>query len=221
MTGARWALTRSALRSVLALVVALACAACGGKDHSSGPSGAPNDLLVALNASQNDGRTVRWPTLPIPVFLNGIARADEVNAWAGATGAVSFTFVGSPPAAGISFRFGGGDDECGATVVSYGTDGRILGADIEVVQSVFRGPQCQRTVTHETGHAIGFLAHTADGGLMDPDGGNGDITAADVGFVQLLYSMAPGTFVGLGERLRVPLGPAGRRSVRIVDPVRR
>src|SRR5207344_215694 len=148
------------------------------------------------------------------------AKADEVNAWAAATGgAVSFTFVGSPPAAGVSFRFGGGSDECGSTVVDYGPDGRIVGADIEVVQNVFRGPQCQRTVTHETGHAIGFLGHTSDGGLMDPDGGNGDITAADVTFVQLLYSMAPGTFVGLGERVRIPLGRTGRRTVRIVDPV--
>jgi hypothetical protein len=211
------------VRIALALVaVVLGYAGCGGKDHSSGPSGSGNDLLIALNASQNDGRTVRWPSLPIPVFLNGIAQADEVNAWAAATGsAVSFTFVGSAPAAGISFRYGGGGDECGSTVVDYGPDGRIVGADIEVVQSVFRGPQCQRTVTHETGHAIGFLGHTSDGGLMDPDGGNGDITAADVTFVQLLYALAPGTFIGLGERVRVPLGRTGRRSVRIVDPVRR
>jgi len=29
--------------------------------------------------------------------------------------------------------------------------------------------QGQRTVVHETGHAVAFLAHTADGGLMDLD----------------------------------------------------
>jgi hypothetical protein len=207
-------------RLALALVaLALGCAGCGSKS-SSGPSGG-TDLLITLNASFNDGRTVRWATLPIPVFLNGIAQADEVNAWAAATGgAVSFTFVGSPPAAGIAFRFGGGNDVCGSTVVEYESDGRITSANIQVVQSVFRGPQCQRTVTHETGHAIGFLAHTADGGLMDDDGGNGEITPDDVTFIRSLYALAPGTSVGLGERVRIPLGRTGRRSVTIIDPVR-
>jgi hypothetical protein len=56
---------------------------------------------------------------------------------------------------------------------------------------------------------------------MDPDGGNGEITPDDVTFIRSLYSLAPGTFVGLGERVRIPLGRAGRRSVTIVDPVRR
>ena len=175
-----------------------------------------------LNTSFNDGRTVRWAARPIPVFLNGIARTDEVNAWAAATGgAVTFTFVGGPPVAGISFLFGGGNDVCGATFIEYESDGHISSADIQVVQGIFRGPQCQRTVVHETGHAIGFLAHTADGGLMDPDGGNGEITPEDVTFIRDLYALAPGTFVGLGERTRIPLTRSGRRSVRIVDPVRR
>jgi hypothetical protein len=76
-------------------------------------------------------------------------------------------------------------------------------------------------VVHETGHGIGFLAHTADGGLMDPDGGNGQITDEDVRFIRDLYSLAPGTFVGSAESRRLPLGPTGRRSITIVDPVRR
>jgi hypothetical protein len=212
------------MRRIMPLVVlALLCADCGKHSSVSGPSGSATDLLIALNASANDGRTVRWAAVPIPVFLNGIARADEVNAWAVATGgAVTFTFVGSPPAAGISFRFGGGNDVCGSTLVEYGSDGRITSADIEVVQAIFRGPQCQRTVVHETGHAIGFLAHTADGGLMDPDGGSGEITSEDVTFIQSLYALAPGTFVGRDERTRVALARSGgRRSVMIVDPVRR
>ena len=210
------------MRSILVLVVlALGWAGCG-HGSPSGPSGSGRDLLIALNASFNDGRTIRWAALPIPVFLNGIARADEVNAWAAATGgAVTFTFVGGPPVAGISFRFGGGNDVCGATIVEYESDGHITSADIQVVQGIFRGPQCQRTVVHETGHAIGFLAHTADGGLMDPDGGNGEITPEDVTFIRDLYALAPGTFVGSGERTRIPLTRSGRRSVRIVDPVRR
>jgi hypothetical protein len=209
-------------RVVGLLVVALGSVGCGSHKDHSGPSTGDAALLVQLNASFNDGRTVRWGSLPIPVFLNGIARPDEVNAWAAATGGVvSFTFVGSPPPAGISFRFGGGNDVCGSALVEYTEDGHITAADIQVVQGIFRGPQCQRTVVHETGHAIGFLAHTADGGLMDPDGGNGEITPEDVSFIRALYSLAPGTFVGLGERTRIRLGRMGRRSVTIVDPVRR
>lgn len=76
-------------------------------------------------------------------------------------------------------------------------------------------------MVHETGHAIGFLAHAADGGLMDPDGGNGEITPDDVTFIRSLYALAPGSFVVLGERARIPLGRTGRRSVTIIDPVRR
>ncbi len=213
---------RLAVARIILMVVALVfgCVGCG-KSSASGPSGS-SDLLIALNARFNDGRTVRWAALPIPVFLNGIARADEVNAWAAATGgAVTFTFVGNPPAAGIAFRFGGGNDVCGSALVEYESDGRITSADIQVVQAIFRGPQCQRTVVHETGHAIGFLAHTADGGLMDPDGGDGEITTGDVTFIRDLYALAPGTFVGLGERTRIALARSGRRSVTIVDPVRR
>jgi hypothetical protein len=100
-------------------------------------------------------------------------------------------------------------------------DGHITSADIQVVVAIFRTPECVGTVSHETGHAIGFLAHTADGGLMDPDGGNGQITSEDVSFIRSLYTLAPGTFVGLAERTRVASGRTGRRSITIVDPVRR
>src|SRR5262249_32908405 len=64
------------------LVIALWSAGCGGHKAHSGPSTSDTSLLVQLNAQFNDGRTVRWAGLPVPVFLNGVARADEVNAWA-------------------------------------------------------------------------------------------------------------------------------------------
>jgi hypothetical protein len=205
------------------LALALGVAGCGSSHHSStGPSGSDQQLLVQLNAQFNDGKTVRWATLPVPVFTNGIARQDEVTVWQSATGgAVTFTFVGSPPASGISFRSGGGSDVCGLTTVEYDSDGHITSADVQIVVAIFRTPVCTNTVRHETGHAIGFLAHTADGGLMDPDGGNGQITSEDVSFIRSLYALAPGTFVGLAERTRVPLAHTGRRSITIVDPVRR
>lgn len=208
-------------RLVILAGVSLALVACGSKHDTSGPS-TDSALLVPLNAQFNDGHTVRWANLPVPVFTNGIARPEEVTAWSAATGgAVTFTFVGSPPANGISFRAGGGSDVCGLTTIEYDSNGQISSADIQIVVAIFRTPVCVGTVSHETGHGIGFLAHTADGGLMDPDGGNGQITPEDVTFVRTLYSLAPGTFVGLSEARRVPLGRSGRRSMTFVDPVRR
>ena len=56
---------------------------------------------------------------------------------------------------------------------------------------------------------------------MDPDGGNGQITSEDVSFIRSLYALAPGTFVGLAERTQVAVARTGRRSITIVDPVRR
>ena len=63
-----------------------------GKDHGTGST--QNAPLFEFNAQQNGGRTVRWPSLPVRLFLgDGVARADEVTVWMGATGgAVTFTF---------------------------------------------------------------------------------------------------------------------------------
>jgi hypothetical protein len=212
-------------RIALLVGLALGLAACGGGggDKSSGPSGPNTAYLFQHNARFNDGVTTRWPTLPIRVFANNIARPDEVRVWTQVTGGlVTFTFVGSASQADITFRFGTGDDICGVTTIEFEGDGRIVNADVRVVREVFRGPQCVRTVTHETGHAIGFLDHTADGGLMDPDGGSGEITAPVAGFFVDLYTLAPGTFVGSASKARATLRRSGGRyAVTIVDPIRR
>jgi len=57
------------------------CGGHGSQNNPSGPSGSDTALLIQLNARFNDGRTVRWANLPIPVFTNGIAREDEVTGW--------------------------------------------------------------------------------------------------------------------------------------------
>ena len=130
-----------------------------GSDNGSGSS--KNAPLYEFNARFNGGRTARWSNLPVRVFLgNGVASAGEVTAWTAATGgAVTFTFVGSAGGANITFRFQSGSDICGVTLVEYTDEGDITSADVAVSQSVYRGPQCVRTVTHETAHAIGFFSH--------------------------------------------------------------
>jgi hypothetical protein len=186
--------------------------------------GHSDSFLFENNAQFNGGRTVRWPNLPIRVFLgNGVASAGEVTVWTAQTGGlVTFTFVGSPAGAGITFGFRGGDDICGITDVEYTDDGQITSADVRVSQSIYRGPQCVRTVTHETAHAIGFLDHTSDGGLMDDDGGNGEITPPVSQMLRDLYSLAPGTVVSAERRKPlVQRRSGGRNTMTFIYPVRR
>jgi hypothetical protein len=93
---------------------------------------------------------------------------------------------------------------------------------VHVSQAIYRGPQCVRTVTHETAHAIGFLSHTSDGGLMDDDGGNGDITPPVSQMFRDLYSLAPGTVINVEKRRPLVERRAGGRNVMtFVHPVRR
>ena len=191
-----------------------------GRDHTGATSNAP---LYDFNASQNNGRTVRWPVLPVRVFLGGnVARADEVNIWTQATnGAVTFVFVGSAATANITFGFQSGTDVCGVTFIEYDDSGNLTSAETRVSQSIYRGPQCVRTVTHETAHAIGFLGHTADGGLMDPDGGNGAITPLVAGVLSDLYHLAPGTQVSMEAKAFSLKRPGSRNHMTFVYPVRK
>jgi hypothetical protein len=207
---------------IAALVVVLVpgLVACGGHHSSSGSNS--TELLVQHNAQFNDGRTVRWPALPVRVALNGLGTPDEVTAWTSATGgAVTFAFVGGPIGNGVNMRGTGSSEVCGVTTVEYGSDGVITSADIALSRPIYRSPQCVRTVTHETGHAIGFLNHTSNGGLMDDDGGNGQFNAEVTETIQDLYALAPGTFVGRGERPRLGLEPRGRRTLVFVTYPRR
>jgi hypothetical protein len=192
---------------------------CGGDNGTGSTTNAP---LFEFNAQQNGGRTVRWRNLPIRAFLGTVARPDEVNVWTGATdGAVTFTFVGTPAAANITYGFRSGTDICGVTFLEFTDDGDFTSAEVLVSQSIYRGPQCQRTVTHETAHAIGFLGHTDDGGLMDPDGGNGVITPLVAGVLRDLYHLSPGTMVTAQTKQLGLRRPGGKHVLTFVYPVRR
>lgn len=209
----RWEVTAILALSALWL---LGC----GKDHGTGST--TNAPLFEFNAQQNGGRTVRWPNPPVRVFLGGAARSDEVGIWTAATdGAVSFTFVGSRGAADVRFGFRSGTDICGVTFIEFTDDGNLTSADVQVSQSIYRGPQCQRTVTHEAAHSIGFLGHTEDGGLMDADGGNGVITPLVAGVLRDLYHFPPGTIVSAETKRFGLRRPGGKNVMTFVSPVRR
>ena len=112
-----------------------------GCDNDDDTSGATKNVpLFEFNAFDNGGRTIRWPNLPIRVFLgNGVARTDEVTAWTGATGgAVTFTFVGSAGAADITIQLHGRTDTCGITDIVFDGD-NITGASIGVSPAIYRG----------------------------------------------------------------------------------
>jgi hypothetical protein len=191
----------------------LGTVACGGNNPSAPTAADGQPLLLRHNARLNGGRTVRWATLPIPVFLNGIAQPGEVLEWTRATGVVRFQFVDAAPRAGIRFLLSGASDLCAITTVEYADDGHIVRADVHVAPELYRGPRCTRTIVHEVGHAIGFLSHTADGGLMDPTRGNGRFTAEVVDTIRALYEVPPGTAVPTTERARPAESRTGGRRV--------
>jgi len=203
----------------LAVLTILGLTGCH-KDHSTGATS--NAPLYQYNAQQNAGRTVRWPALPVKVYLvGGVAQASEVSIWTQATnGAVTFAFVGGAAGANITFEYQSATDVCGVTFVEFDDNGNLTSAETRVSQSIYRGPQCERTVTHESAHAIGFLGHTADGGLMDPDGGNGAITPLVAGVLSDLYHLAPGTQVSPEVKAFGLKRPGGRTHMTFVYPVR-
>jgi hypothetical protein len=180
------------------LILSLAFYGCGsGGNSNSGGGGSTTDyrFLYDHNANQLGGYTIRWETNTIKVFTNGIPGAESaVNRWAGP---VNFIFVGSAPPDGISFSLTNSSSYCGVTNTYYFNSGKISQALVQITadQSFCRGGLAN-TVAHETAHALGFFGHTSDGGLMDPDGGNGTITSSVRSFFNSLYSHSYGWNIG-------------------------
>jgi len=171
----------------------LTLCACSKSDSESGGGGGSSEyrFLYDHNAKELDGHTIRWGSNTVNVYTGGIPGVETaVNRWAGP---VNFNFVGAPPSDGITFNWTSSGNYCGLTNTFYFTSGRISRAVIYVNenQQLCRGG-LDNTLTHETAHALGFFGHTADGTLMDPDGGNGNITSSLRSFMGLLYSHSPG-----------------------------
>jgi hypothetical protein len=184
---------------LLLLLLTLSCGSGGGSSSGGGgsssggggsgwPSGDYN-YLYRYNASLNNGIIIRWQT-PILVNTNGIPGAeDSFRQWGSL-----FSFVNYNPSEGIIVNIGNpGAGLCGITSGGryYRSNGRMISANI-TIRSDLRN--CVNTITHEACHAIGFWnGHTADGGLMDPNGGNGQITTPVRNMINLLYALPLGT----------------------------
>ena len=176
----------------LSLFIFLVTISCGGGSSSSGgggfnwPSG-DYQYLNAHNAGINNGIIIRWET-PIFVNTNGIPGAeDSFRQWG-----LPFSFVNADPPEGIVVRIGNlPAGTCGVTESRWFlSNGRMISATI-TIRADLRG--CNNTITHEAGHALGIHVHTADGGLMDLTGGNGQITSPVRNMINLLYAFPVGT----------------------------
>jgi hypothetical protein len=192
---------------ILILVLVLGGCSSGGSNSGGGGSSTDYRFLYEHNANLLGGYTVRWETNTIKVFTNGLPGAESaVSRW---TGPVNFIFVNYPPQDGIVFSVTNSTTYCGITNTYYLNNGKITQAVIQISssQNFCRGGLAN-TLTHETGHALGFFGHTADGGLMDPDGGNGVITASLRNFFNLLYSNPPGWNISsfLSGQGKIPSG---------------
>ena len=171
------------------LILALGLWACDLGSSNSGGGGSSTDFqfLYNYNANQLDGHTIRWESNTIKVFTGGIPGAEAaISRWAGP---VNFAFVGSPPSDGVSFSFTNSGSSCGVTTTYFFNSGKISQAIVQIHtnQTSCKGG-LDNTVSHEMAHALGFFGHTSDGGLMDFDGGNSNITTPVRNFMNLLYS---------------------------------
>lgn len=202
------------------LLLLVGCRGGGGGGSSATPSVITDPFVFQHNASINGGVLTRWPSLPITVDRGQIVDADgQFNRWRDATGgAVSFVFLGT--GSGVLVRLGGAaPDTCAETVVFFTAGGSITRAETTLTP-IWNTSACVETIAHEGGHAIGFFGHTSDGGLMDPDGGNGQITGQVANMIRTLYSNPPGTMVKSALLARGAQAPGGIRSVRFVTPAR-
>jgi len=187
-------------------VFALALYACsqGGSNSGGGSSSANYQFLYDHNAKELDGHTIRWESNTIKVYTGGIPGAESaINQW---VGPVNFNYVGSSPSDGISLSWTNSSSYCGQTTTYYTNSGKILQAIVQIAtnQAGCRGG-LDNTLSHEAAHGLGFFGHTADGGLMDPDGGNSNITTPVRNFMSLLYSHPSGwdisSFLSLKTKL--------------------
>ena len=184
------------------LLFFLSCSPGEENNDQVEPNQTDGKLLRDLNGSENNNRTLRFEEGPIKVYLLILGNDGErqVEAWTDATdGLIQFDFVGSEPDQGIAiYSLSTIPGTCGVTFEPSQSDGIIKKATI-TIDPISLLPICQKTISHEIGHALGLFGHTNDGGLMDPDGGNGKFTNQVKRIITTLYTLPPDTDISTLE----------------------
>ena len=104
------------------------------------------------------------------------------------------------------------ENYCGVATPEMWTDGVIRGCRIRInaYHSSLGCGTLASTVIHEVAHCLGFFRHTTDGGLMDAVANNAtSANATTWNMVSLLYSLSPGTDIGI--KLRIPSRARGHK----------
>jgi len=189
-------------RGELSLVLLILLTGCTSEGDPSGPAPPGSidfQLVNYLNVSPgfNNGKTVRFRSNTIPVHVGeGVEDFEELTIWTTVSnGIIQFNFVSVPSSEGILIQLGRtGPGICATTsMFRFGDDGSIQQATI-TLGPLYNNPSfCRNTIAHEVGHAIGIFPHTADGGLMDFDGGNGQVTEPVATAITYIYSVPPST----------------------------
>lgn len=175
----------------VALGLAIILAACNSGGGSSGGGSGDYDYLYRMNAIELSGHTIRWANNIISVNAGNVPGVPAAfNQWASASGgAVGFVYTGG--GANVRLRYGstGG---CGVTYISFNSAGLITSVSMIIERSqAYCDGGLAATVTHEAGHAIGFMGHDTTG-IMHPYKA-GPLTSQQGNMIRLLYSMPPGT----------------------------
>lgn len=151
--------------------------------------------LYNYNAVYLSGRTIRYPNIPVRVGSTDIATSVSTafNVWNSASGGrLRFTFGSGSGTITVTMDKTMSSNICGQCVTYWNSAGEIIEADITLNPDQSRcSGGLSKTLTHEAGHATGFLGHDSSS-IMNPTG-SGQVTTQNKRFYRMLYTFKPGT----------------------------
>ena len=151
--------------------------------------------LYSYNAVYLSGRTIRYPNIPVRVGSTSIPTSVSTafNVWRSASGGrLRFTFSSGSGTITVTMDDTMSSNICGQCVTWWNSAGEIIEAKITLNPDQSRcSGGLSKTLTHEAGHATGFLGHDSSS-IMNPTG-SGGVTTQNKRFYQMLYTFKPGT----------------------------